>query len=181
MEKRSRSGRQGDGAWRIKRTLSSHLKHIWLWLWALFQVQTPHFVRSIFHSALVFFLGNPDKLLKLQHRRRQWILLALLQIRHNESVCSGRSFATMVYYNRGGVQVLWNWRRCFVWRCWGVVKAQTKPELVVSLPCCHLPPQVKACFVSLRRFQDSQGYQCSLLNNIILYFATKSDAFSFSF
>lgn len=67
-----------------------------------------------------------------------------------------------------------------------MVKDQTKPQTVVSLPCCRLQPQVRACFASLRRIQDSQGYHCSVLThwtnlNIIFHLTTKSDPFLFGF
>ncbi len=73
-----------------------------------------------------------------------------------------------------------------MWRCRGVVKDQTKPQTVVSLPCCCLQPYARACFASLRRIQDSQGYHCSVLNhwtnlNIIFHLSAKSDPFLFGF
>lgn len=68
-----------------------------------------------------------------------------------------------------------------------MVKDQTKPQTVVSLPCCRLQPQVRACFASMRRSQDSQDYQCSVLTywtNLKPYLThtnTKSDPFLGSF
>lgn len=81
-----------------KRTLSSHLKHIWLWLRALLLL-------------LPFTLLNLDfsgkTAAEAAAQQKTWLkrTVVSLQIRHDQGVHSGCRFATMVYYNRGVISL----------------------------------------------------------------------------